>query len=126
MRGPRPYRTRRARALRANATSAEDMLWGELRARRLGGFKFVRQAPVEHYIVDFLCRDHRVVVEVDGATHGEPDEITADYTRTCALERMGYRVYRAWNGDIFDNIDGVLDELLALLEGRLKWRDLRE
>jgi very-short-patch-repair endonuclease len=126
MRGPRPHRTRRARALRAHATSAEDILWGELRARRLGGFKFVRQSPVDPYVVDFLCREHRLVVEVDGATHGEPHEITSDQVRTRHLERMGYRVYRAWNGDIFDNIDGVLDELLALLEGRLNWRSMQE
>jgi len=121
MRGARPRRTRQARALRANSTSAEDKLWSELRNRYLGGFKFVRQAPIDPYVVDFLCREHRLVVEVDGATHSEPHEIAADLARTRQLEGMGYRVFRVWNGEVYENLDGVLDELLALLEGRLRW-----
>ncbi len=119
MRGPRPRRNERARALRAHSTSAEEKLWFELRARRLGGYKFVRQAPIGPYFVDFLCRERRVVVEVDGATHGEDHEIAADHARTAHLARLGYRVFRAWNNDIFDNMHGVLDELLALLEGSI-------
>jgi very-short-patch-repair endonuclease len=70
-----------------------------------------------------LCRARRIIVEIDGGTHGEPHEIRADTRRTTYLERLGYRVYRAWNRDIYDNIDGVLEELLALLEGRLDWGD---
>ena len=119
MRGPQPRRKARARALRASSTSAEENLWSELRARRLGGYKFVRQAPIGPYFVDFLCCERRVIVEVDGATHGEDHEIVADHARTAHLNRLGYRVFRAWNGDIFDNMDGVLDELLALLEGSI-------
>ncbi len=121
MRGPQRNRTARARELRTSATSAEEKLWRELRGRRLGGFKFVRQFPVGPYIADFLCRARRVIVEIDGGTHSEPHEIAADMRRTMHLGRLGYRVYRAWNGDIYDNSDGVLEELLALIDGRLDW-----
>ncbi len=125
MRGPQHNRTARAQELRTNATSAEDKLWRELRSRRLGGFKFVRQVPVGPYFADFVCRTHRVIVEIDGGTHSEPHEIAADRRRTKDLERLGYRVYLAWNGDVYDNIDGVLEKLLALLEGRLGWGEDR-
>lgn len=123
MRGPLPHLTNRARTLRANSTSAEDRLWEHVRDRRLGGFKLVRQVPIDTYVVDFLCRTQRVIVEVDGATHGEPDQIASDTARTLKLQALGYRVFRCGNGDIYDNIDGVLDELLALLEGRAEWGD---
>jgi very-short-patch-repair endonuclease len=62
-----------------------------------------------------------VIVEIDGATHGEPHEIASDRKRTDDLEQRGYRVFRAWSGDVEHNMDGVLEELLALLEGRLDW-----
>ena len=93
-------------------------MWSELRNRQLGGFKFVRQMPVGPYFGDFVCRSRRVIVEVDGATHAEDHEIAADATRETYLVGLGYRVYRVTNDDISTNIDGVLDELLALLEGR--------
>lgn len=124
MRGPRRGRTSRSRTLRRQSTSAEDRLWSGLRNRNLGGYKFVRQAPLGPFVVDFLCREHRLVVEVDGATHSEPHEIAADCARTRYLESLGYRVFRAWNGDVYENIDGVLEKLLALLEGRLRWREI--
>jgi very-short-patch-repair endonuclease len=80
--------------------------------------KFVRQAPTGPYFVDFVCRNRRIIVEVDGDTHGTDDEIAADAAREEELLRLGYRVFRAWNCDIFDNMDGVLDALLAFVEGR--------
>jgi len=58
---------------------------------------------------------------VDGGTHGEDHEVAADAKRTHSLERMGYRICRAFNGDIYENMDGVFEELLALLEGRASW-----
>ena len=116
MRGPQPWKTNRARVLRAADTSAEAILWSHLRSRRLGGWKFVRQVPIGPYFVDFLCRDARLIVEVDGGTHGEATEIAADQTREQALAHLGYRVVRVWNGDIFDNVGGVLDMLLRELE----------
>ena len=118
MRGPQPWRTNRARALRSRQVGAEEKLWEELRSRRLSGFKFVRQAAVGTYFVDFVCRERKLVVEVDGATHGSDEEIASDATRTVNLERMGYRVCRVTNDDVERNIDGVLEWLLRELEVR--------
>ena len=75
MRGLRLHETRRSRELRRAETPAEKLLWGKLRARRLCGYKFVRQEPIGPYFADFLCREHALVVEVDGATHSAEDEL---------------------------------------------------
>jgi very-short-patch-repair endonuclease len=116
-RGKQPWRVNRARVLRDQQTSAEDKLWTELRARRLDGLKFVRQMPIDPCFADFVCRSLKIVVEVDGGTHSTPDEIEADRARTSHFERLGYRVFRVHNQDIYDNIDGVLDSLLAFVRG---------
>ena len=101
--------------MRSNETAAEAKLWAELRNRHCAGLKFVRQAPVGVYYADFLCRERRLIVEVDGATHGTDAEMSADAQRTLDLERLGFRVYRASNTEIFDNIDGVLEALLEFM-----------
>ena len=69
MRGLRNVETRRARALRRDAPSAERIVWRHLRNRQLGGWKFVRQDPIGPYFADFVCREKMLVVEIDGATH---------------------------------------------------------
>ena len=102
--------------LRVNETSAEDKLWSELRNRRLAGLTFVRQAPIGPYFVDFLCRERKIIVEVDGGTHGNDAEITADAARDAQLQSSGYRIFRAWNGEVYGNMDGVLEALLAVEE----------
>ena len=117
MRRAQPWKTNRARALRANGTSAEEKLWGELRNRQLAGLKFVRQTPVGPYFADFLCRERKLIVEIDGGTHSADAEIAADAAREVALRNLGYRIFRAWNGEVFDNIDGVIEALLAVVEG---------
>lgn len=116
MRGPQPWKTNRARVLRADNVSAEAKLWRHLRNRRFGGVKFVRRAPVGQYFADFLCREVLLIVEVDGSTHGEPEELAGDARRQQELERLGYRVVRVWNGYVSTNIDGVLEMLLAELQ----------
>ena len=78
----------------------------------------MRQAPIDIYFADFVCRDQRLIVEIDGPTHASDDEIAADALRDKALRRLGYRIFRVTNEDAFDNVEGVLDELLARLEGR--------
>ncbi len=118
MRGTQPWKTNRARVLRGNAVSAEAKLWSRLRNRQLGGFKFVRQAPIDIYFCDFLCREERLVVEVDGATHGERHEIERDNTRTRIIESLGFHIVRVQNQDLYGNIDGVLEGLLAVLQGK--------
>ena len=115
MRSAQPWRTKRARALRANATAAEDKLWLELKGRRLEGLKFVRQMPIGTYFVDFACREARIVVEIDGGTHRTDEELAADRARTRCLESAGYRVFRAQNIEVFENIDGVVDSLLGFV-----------
>lgn len=116
MRRAQPWRTGRARTLRSKATSAEDRLWFELRARRLAGLKFVRQWPIGPFFADFVCREMKVIVEVDGGTHATDDELAQDAARTACLKASGYRMFRVHNQDVYDNLDGVLDTLLAFIE----------
>lgn len=78
--------------------------------------KFVRQAPVGAYFVDFLCRERKVVVEVDGGTHGLDAEVANDAARTAELARLGYRVLRVSNRDVYGNVERVLDALMAFAE----------
>ena len=98
-----------ARALRRNSTPAEARLWEQLRNRQLQGFKFLRQATIGPYIVDFLCRERKLVVELDGWTHSTPEELNYDSRRTRYLQNQGYRVLR------FDNIEALegMDPLLV-------------
>jgi very-short-patch-repair endonuclease len=117
MRGLRIQETRRARDLRASQTSAEDKLWQKLRGRQLNGFKFVRQLPIGIYFADFCCREARLIVEVDGATHSTDDELRRDLQRTRTLEAAGYRVLRVTNGEVFENLYGLLETILAHVEG---------
>lgn len=86
MRGSRLYETSRSRELRQEQTSSEKLLWGKLRGRRLCGYEFVRQEPIGPYFVDFLCREHALVIEVDGATHSTEEEINRDKRRERFLE----------------------------------------
>ena len=116
MRRAQPWRTNRARVLRANAPSAETKLWFELRDRRVGGYKFVRQAPIGTYFADFLCREAMLVVEVDGATHGTEAELAGDDFRTRALQSLGYRILRFDNVDVYAGMEIVLGAILGALE----------
>jgi very-short-patch-repair endonuclease len=84
---PRIEGTVRARDLRANQTQVEARLWSKLRARRLGGWKWKRQVPRGPYIVDFLCVDAKLVVELDGGQHA--DNVAYDERRTAYLETQG-------------------------------------
>ena len=116
MRRAQPWLTSRARVLRANETSAEDCGWQAIRNRQLGDFKFVRQLPIGPYFADFACRERKVIFEIDGATHGAAAEISRDAARTGFLVQAGFRVFRAHNAEIYENLNGVLDTLLAFVE----------
>jgi very-short-patch-repair endonuclease len=113
MRGSRIPETRRARVLRQSQTQAEAVLWRALRGRRLDGLKFVRQEPIGPYFGDFVCRDEKLVVEIDGATHSTEAELRNDARRTEFLCAHGYRVVRFANEDIYRNLDGVLETIYA-------------
>ena len=115
MRRAQPWRTNRARALRANATSAEESLWEELRNRRFAGLKFVRQASVDRFYVDFLCRERLIIIEVDGGTHSTDAERAADKARDELLSAKGYRVFRVHNDEVYENLEGLLESLLEFV-----------
>ena len=81
------------------------MLWNRLRNRQIDGHKFARQVPIASYICDFVCRERRLVVEVDGGQHSES---ASDEIRDRRLNEDGYRVLRFWNNDVLGNLEGVL------------------
>jgi very-short-patch-repair endonuclease len=89
---------------------AERKLWRYLRSRALSGFKFVRQEPIGPYFVDFVCREKRLVVEVDGGQHAESER---DAVRDRWLADHRYRVLRVWNNEVLSNIEGVWDTIFA-------------
>lgn len=103
----------RARRLRVGQTDAERKLWFFLRSRQLQGWKFRRQHEIDRYIADFACPDAGVIVELDGAQHGE--QVAYDEARTRKLASMGYRVLRFWDNDVLTNIDGVLEVIVEAL-----------
>ncbi len=98
--------TTRPRALRKQATDAEQVLWRHLRSRGLDGRKFRRQTPVGPYVVDFLCLEDRLVIELDGGQHA--DQLEKDHERSARLAGWGFRVLRFWNHDVLGNTEGVL------------------
>lgn len=100
-----------ARALRRDETLAEKRLWEQLRSRKFEGLKFVRQATVGPYIADFLCREKRFIIEVDGATHSTSTELANDKQRSAALQTLGYRVFRTDNDEVIHGMDEVLNKL---------------
>jgi very-short-patch-repair endonuclease len=104
----------RARALRANPTDAERKLWTVLRNRQTAGCRFRRQAPIGRYIVDFVCFERGLVVEVDGGQHAI--EAERDDVRSAWLESQGYRVLRFWNNEVLENADGVAAAIAVALQ----------
>lgn len=96
-----------AKNLRINHTDAERLLWGHLRTRRLDGLKFRRQQPIGNYIVDFVCFEKKIVIEVDGGQHSW--EKGRDETRDKWLSKEGFKVLRFWNNEVLNNIDGILE-----------------
>ncbi len=96
----------RARALRRVPTIAEQRLWEASRSRQLDGAKFRRQAPVGPYIVDFICSEANLAVEIDGGQHATATKY--DTERVRYLEEQGFQVIRFWNNDVLENLEGVL------------------
>jgi len=103
------------RRLRKNQTDAEKLLWNCLRRKQIGHFKFRRQHPFANYVLDFVCLEAMIVVEVDGGQHSEMRE--ADAARTKFLTEAGFKVLRFWNHDVLRDIDTVSESIwLALRE----------
>ena len=106
-------RSEQARSSRTGQTDAERRLWFALRDRRLAGYKFRRQHPINGYVVDFASTKHRLVVEADGGQHSDSP---TDARRTAILESQGWRVLRFWNNDILRNTEGVVATILRELQ----------
>jgi very-short-patch-repair endonuclease len=113
VRGSNDVKTPRARRLRLNQTDAERKLWWRLRNRQVADAKFVRQEPIGPYIVDFVCREQRLIVEVDGGQHADSP---ADKVRDSWLMSHNYRVMRFWNNDVLKNMDGVLTTIISAID----------
>jgi len=109
---PRDY----ARGLRRRQTDAERRLWSRLRDRRLTGAKFSRQVPIGAYVVDFCCREVKLIVELDGGQHA--GQKAYDSERSAFLGRLGYRVLRFWANEVLSNTEGVLIRIVETLATR--------
>jgi very-short-patch-repair endonuclease len=99
------------RRLRSTMTGPETRLWSKLKARQFQGLKFRRQHGIGPYIVDFYCPEQSLVIEVDGDSHADADQIVKDRQREQYLQSRGLRVIRYINDDIVNNLDGVLEDL---------------
>ena len=102
-----------AKSLRTNQTDAEQRLWYHLRAHRFMDLKFKRQKPMGRYIVDFVCEEHRLIVEIDGGQHAE--QTTYDQHRDAWLRSQGYTVLRFWNNEVMQQLEGVLEQTRCAL-----------
>ena len=106
--------TKLQRTLRKNLTIAERKLWSALRLGQMNGHKFRRQHPFENYILDFVCLEKKLVVEVDGSQHFE--QINKDDVRTRILEKAGFRVIRFWNNQVMNEYENVKEAIFLVLE----------
>jgi very-short-patch-repair endonuclease len=97
-------------------TDAERKLWYALRDRRFEGFKFRRQVPIGNFIADFVCYEHRLVIEVDGGQHAESVQ---DQHRDRWFAANGFRVLRFWNNEVLSNLEGVMIALAEAL--KVEW-----
>jgi len=104
----------RAKALRKSMTDAERVLWYSLRNRRLGGFKFRRQKPIGAYIVDFVCIEKKLIIEVDGGQH--KTNIEHDKKRSEYLTKNGYKIIRFWNNEVLKEKEAVLHQIMKSLK----------
>ena len=106
--------TRRTRAFRSNLTDAERKLWTRLRMGQLGGFSFRRRRPVSPFIVDFICEEGRLVVEVEGSQNAQRPSQVAH--RDDYLADLGFRVLRFWDNSVLADTDAVVEAIAHALE----------
>lgn len=101
----------KTRNLRNNQTPQEQKIWSIIRNRQFYGYRFLRQYCIGSYIVDFICRSQKIIIEIDGGQHNNPKDIEYDKQRSNYLNSKGYRVLRFWNNDVDNNIEGVYKTL---------------
>lgn len=98
-----------AKSLRRAQTDAEKLLWSRLRDRQLSGYKFRRQLPIGRYIVDFVCVERGLIVELDGGQHAS--QSAGDEKRSGDLAAQGFRVLRFWNDQVLKKTNAVLERI---------------
>ncbi len=106
--------TQRAKELRRNSTEAERVIWSSLRSRQFGNYKFRRQQPIGSFIVDFVCFEKKLIIELDGGQHMEDESY--DTKRTKWLEGQGFSVIRFWNNQVLRDVDAVKTKILSALQ----------
>jgi very-short-patch-repair endonuclease len=104
--------TKFARKLREDSTEAERLFWSRVRSHRLLQLKFKRQQPIGNYIVDFICAERSLIVELDGGQHASSE---SDKARDAWLKEQGFRVLRFWNNEVLTNTDGVMETVAKYL-----------
>ena len=102
----------KARKLRKNLTDAEKKLWAVIRKRQINNLKFRRQQPIGKYIVDFVCFEKKIIIEIDGGQHMENKDY--DLKRSKWLEGQGFKVIRFWNNEVLENTDAVLETIYEI------------
>jgi len=102
-----------AKTLRTNQTEAEQRRWHHLRAHRFMALKFKRQKPRGRYIVDFICVERHLIIEIDGGQHAEQTEY--DQRRDAWLRSQGYTVLRFWNHEVMQQLEGVLEQIRSTI-----------
>ncbi len=110
-----PILRERARHLRKNATPGEISLWQKIRNKALG-VQFHRQVPIDHFIVDFFCHELGLVIEIDGHSHEFPEQYHYDLRREARLRSYGLSIIRFSEREVRQNIEDVIDTLLAVIE----------
>ena len=102
-----------AKSMRRQPTNAEALIWAALRGARMQGFKFKRQQPIGPYIVDFVCFEYGLIIEIDGGQHAE--DVSADQHRSNWLQSQGFRILRFWNNEVIERRDDVLESIIRAL-----------
>lgn len=102
-----------ARKLRKSEADAERKIWQQLRSRNLSGAKFRRQHPIGPYIIDFICINEKLIIELDGSQHQQQRDYDAE--RTAFLKQQGYRVLRFWDDDVLSRTEDVMQAIFDAL-----------
>jgi len=114
---------KKRRKLRQNQTNAEDLVWRYLRNRQMLGYKFKRQYSVDHFVIDFYCPELKLAVELDGASHNNPEQIEYDIKRQKYLERFNIKFVRIKDEVLFGNTNQAfmkIENTIKLLEENTK------
>ena len=113
--GASPEAFAKAKDLRRNTTETEKLLWEKIGRNQLSGFRFKRQHPIAHYIVDFYCHKAKLVVELDGGYHNQEDQMIYDTLRTEELMDLGLTVLRFRNEEVRNRMEYVLERIRDFL-----------